>query len=498
MTRPTSCARLRPVFTGSLLLTGLMVLDAAALDGVIRNAGGKPLARAEVSLVSDPAVRDTTDSTGLFTLTPTALTPERAGRGGGFGAPRLTVRDGRVRFELATPAARATINLFSQDGRVLLATPAAPLNAGVQHIALPRLTTGVYSLRLTVDGLSTVWRLAVTDAAGMTASSRVSDPAPVSAQVVSGAAQPVASSPDSPGAEAILTRTAGTAAAVDTLLVTRAGYALRKFPVASYGASDLTIIMTADTVSPLAPVTDYGANGPFTTVVEANVGPGNNYTIIRPETLGENGLRHAPLIYGHGINGQVSTFTGFLRVVASHGFVIIARNVLTGDPNNAANTAAMNDGLDWILAQDTTPGSVFFGKLATDRAAAMGYSVGGTAAVDIGGHPAIRTVVSIHGHISSAVLSGPLLQTSGTQDNVGLPMQEQTFANSAVQTFLGTVTGAGHGYIQSNNGGVQRAAIIAWLRFWVYHDQGGKHYFYGEDCVMCSAPWENPQRKNWD
>lgn len=149
MTRPTSCARLRPVFTGSLLLTGLMVLDAAALDGVIRNAGGKPLARAEVSLVSDPAVRDTTDSTGLFTLTPTALTPERAGRGGGFGAPRLTVRDGRVRFELATPAARATINLFSQDGRVLLATPAAPLNAGVQHIALPRLTTGVYSLRLT-------------------------------------------------------------------------------------------------------------------------------------------------------------------------------------------------------------------------------------------------------------------------------------------------------------------------------------------------------------
>jgi hypothetical protein len=22
--------------------------------------------------------------------------------------------------------------------------------------------------------------------------------------------------------------------------------------------------------------------------------------------------------------------------------------------------------------------------------------------------------------------------------------------------------------------------------------------FYGDDCAMCSAPWENPQRKNWD
>jgi predicted dienelactone hydrolase len=203
------------------------------------------------------------------------------------------------------------------------------------------------------------------------------------------------------------------------------------------------------------------------------------------------------MIYGHGIGGQVTSFANFLKNVASHGFVIIGVNVLNGGPNSPANNTAMTNGLNWLLQQNTTAGSKYQGKLLVKRASSMGYSVGGTAAVDIGGHEAIITVVSIHGHISTATLHGTLLQTSGTRDNVGLPMQQQTFTNSKVQTFLGTVTNADHGYIQQNNGGVQRPAIVAWLRYWIYNDAGGRNYFYGNDCVMCKAPWENPQRKNW-
>lgn len=118
--------------------------------------------------------------------------------------------------------------------------------------------------------------------------------------------------------------------------------------------------------------------------------------------------------------------------------------------------------------------------------------------MDIGAHPALKTVVSIHGHVSSAVLHGTLLQTSGTLDTIGRPMQVQTFNNSVVPTFFGTVTGANHNYIiESGNGGVQRPAIIAWLRYRLYNDAGAKTYFHGDDCVMCKAPWQNPQRKNW-
>jgi hypothetical protein len=109
--------------------------------------------------------------------------------------------------------------------------------------------------------------------------------------------------------------------------------------------------------------------------------------------------------------------------------------------------------------------------------------------------PSIKTVVSIHGHASKATgLHGTMLKTSGTLDNVGLPLQQQTFASSKVPTFPGTVTGAKHDL--GTGIGAQRPAIVAWMRYWIYNDAGAKRYFYGEDRVMCKAPWENPQRKN--
>lgn len=452
------------------LLTTTPIL---ALTGLVKNEAGRPLARATVTLLSDPAVRHITDSTGTFTLTPTVIAFAPRTGNAGSNVNHLFVRDGMLGFHLLSPVDQASVSLFSGDGKTRFATRKGPMSAGAHRFDIPSLAPGVYAVRFRLDGNTTVWHATSRDGNGANAGRQDEAHAP-------------------------LARVAAGAAVVDTVLVTRVGYLPTKVPITSHFQTDLVVVPAADTVAWLPAVTDYSADGPYATVVETNVGPGNAYTLIRPQTLGANGFRHAPIIYGHGINAQVSGFTGFLRAVASHGFVILARNVLTGGPNNAGNTSAMLDGLNWILAQDTTAGSIFQGKLATERAAAMGYSVGGTAAVDIGGHPSLRTIVSIHGHISSATLNGPLLQTSGTQDNVGLPMQQQTYDNSVVQTFLGTVTNANHGYIQSNNGGVQRPAIIAWLRYWLYNDQGARRYFYGNDCVMCTAPWENPQRKNWD
>lgn len=453
------------------LLTTTPIL---ALTGLVKNEAGRPLARATVTLLSDPAVRHVTDSTGTFTLTATGVAFAPRTGNVGSNVHQLFVHDGTLGFHLLSPVDQASVSLFSGDGKTRFATRTGPMGAGAHRFDMPPLAPGAYAVRFRLDGNTTVWR----------------------ANSFDGNKAGTAGRPDA--AQAPLARVAAGAAVVDTVLVTRVGYLATKVPITSHFQTDLVVVPAADTVAWLPSVTDYSADGPYATIVETNVGPGNAYTIIRPQTLGTNGFRHAPLIYGHGINGQVSGFTTFLRSVASHGFVIIARNVLTGGPNNAGNTSAMLDGLNWILAQDTTAGSIFQGKLATERAAAMGYSVGGTAAVDIGGHPSLRTVVSIHGHISTAALNATLLQTSGTRDNIGLPMQQETFTNSVTQTFLATVTNADHGYIQNGNGGVQRAAIIAWLRFWIYNDQGAKRYFYGPDCVMCTPPWENPQRKNWD
>ncbi len=452
---------------GAMLGATLVMLsgiDAHALGGAVKNRAGYTVPGAAVFLASDTNNRQTTDAKGAFTLTPSSVFGNE--HAGGSVVDRFFVRGDRLGFTLSSPARAASLEIFSVDGGRVFAKKLGSLDAGAHEAPLPGLTPGVYSFRLTLDGQAAAARFIHAGGAEGRAPSRVAS--------------------------------AASAAAIDTLVIRKSGYLTEKTPVTSYAQADLAIELRPDTAAALPAVSDYAVNGPFATVVQANVGPGNNYTIIRPETLGANGFLHAPIIYGHGINGPVSGFTNFLRAVASHGFVVIARNVLTGGPNDQGNVAAMNDGLNWILRQDTTAGTLYYGKLATDRAASMGFSVGGTAAVNIGAHPALKTVVSIHGHTSTATLHGTLLQTTGTLDNIGLPLQQATFNNSVVPTFLATVTGANHGYIESNNGGVQRPAIIAWLRLRLFNDPGARVFFYGDDCTLCKAPWENPQRKNWE
>jgi hypothetical protein len=35
------------------------------------------------------------------------------------------------------------------------------------------------------------------------------------------------------------------------------------------------------------------------------------------------------------------------------------------------------------------------------------------------------------------------------------------------------------------------------MRYWIYNDADAKRDFWGNDCVACTAPWVDPQRKNW-
>lgn len=47
---------------------------------------------------------------------------------------------------------------------------------------------------------------------------------------------------------------------------------------------------------------------------------------------------------------------------------------------------------------------------------------------------------------------------------------------SQVPTFLATLTGAPHGYIEMNGGGEERKAILAWMRYWIYGDTGAEDF----------------------
>ncbi len=269
-------------------------------------------------------------------------------------------------------------------------------------------------------------------------------------------------------------------------------------------ASGLDADTGAGPTQTVPPVEDYEQPGPFETTVLTAQGPGGTFTIFRPKALGDNGFKHSPIIFGCGILTTPDWYTKFLSTVASHGFVVIASN-----SSNVTDSDLMQ-GLEWILQQNDQAGD-YQGKLDVDRAVSMGYSIGGTSAVNVGAHPSVVTTISIHGHNTTPALHGPLLQTTGTNDDIGMPLQQMTYEASQVQTFLATLQNASHFEILGGEqlqgildavsgdggGGRELAPIIAWLRYWIYQDQGAKHFFYGDDCVLCEDPWTNPQRKNW-
>ena len=301
------------------------------------------------------------------------------------------------------------------------------------------------------------------------------------------------------GMPAVLARRSASAAAIDTLVTEKVGYATVKTPIDAYTQTDLAIILNAG--STLPPVTNYSAMGPYEPITETGKGPDGSYTVIRPKILGANGFLHAPITFGPGTGMQVSQLSNLLQRIASHGFVVIGRQ-LTGGPGDPVTRQRLIAGLDWIIAQNSVAGSVYQGKIAVTKGVAMGFSVGATGSIEIGGHAALATVVAIHGHSAKGEARVPMLLIGGTNDlNAGQSWLAPSYAASTTQTFFSLLTGAGHTYIEGTvngvQGGTETPAIIAWIRYWIYNDQGAKNYFYGDDCVMCKSPWSNTQRKNW-
>jgi hypothetical protein len=254
-------------------------------------------------------------------------------------------------------------------------------------------------------------------------------------------------------------------------------------------------LATAGSSSPsqaLPPIDDYGDRGPFETTTVNNTGPDGQYTMFRPRTVGDEGFLHPIATWGNGITTTPALYDALLNTIASHGFVIIASN------STGVTAQMMTDGLDWLIAQNGAAGDLM-GKLDVMRAASIGYSLGGGAAVTTGKHPNVIVTVSMHGLTgASGALHGPLLLFTSTGDTFVSAAQfvDPTFRMSAVQTFYGTLTGGSH-LTPLGDAADERAPMVAWLRLWVYGDEAAKKYFYGDDCLLCSAPWTNPQRKNW-
>ena len=88
----------------------------------------------------------------------------------------------------------------------------------------------------------------------------------------------------------------------------------------------------ADAQTPgLPPVgTDFAAAGPFQVTVQNDA----EHTYYSPTALGQGGIDHPIVLWGNGTGTSPSVYDGFLRHLASHGFVVAAANTSNAGSGN--------------------------------------------------------------------------------------------------------------------------------------------------------------------
>ncbi|HVZ34727.1 MAG TPA: dienelactone hydrolase family protein [Polyangiaceae bacterium] len=274
--------------------------------------------------------------------------------------------------------------------------------------------------------------------------------------------------------------------------------------------------VAAGSCSSLPPASDYSAKGPFDDAkMFENTGPNGQYLLYRPDaSLGKNGFKHPLAVWGNGIATTADQYQELLTLIASHGFVIIAC------PDVQAERQCLNDGMDWLVQQNTADGPLK-DMLDTSTEVTIGYSWGGGAAVDTANRPNVKATVSFHGMPPREgdawqAMHAPLLLFSSTGDTFVSADGYVTpnFNASQVQTFYAILQmDVGHLYIIDTDaisciasailsgpcGGAEaeRGYAVAWLRYWACGDTGARKYFFGSDCELCTSSEWQIQKKNW-
>ncbi|MCE7001231.1 acetylxylan esterase [Kibdelosporangium philippinense] len=235
---------------------------------------------------------------------------------------------------------------------------------------------------------------------------------------------------------------------------------------------------------------DWAAPGPHAVTSEATA----THTIYRPSPLTQ---RHPVIIWGNGTGAAPSLYAGLLQHWASYGFIVAAANT----PNSGSGKE-MLAGITYLTAEDSRPGSLYFGHVDLNRIGASGHSQGGGGAIAAGADPRIRTTVPIQpgplGGIEA--LHSPMFILSGQLDVVVLPLLlvlPRYNAATHIPAVYGELAGATH-TTPTGNGGGYRGATTAWFRLWLADDPQARSEFLGSDttCGLCTSPAWSDVRRN--
>ena len=244
---------------------------------------------------------------------------------------------------------------------------------------------------------------------------------------------------------------------------------------------------------------DAGAPGPYATSVKSGAGPNGDGTVYYPTSFGPDGLKTPIFVWDPGSGIQGTMYASLMTQLASQGFAAYACN----SSSNAGTE--VKDGIDWMIAQNTAQGSIFFGKLDTTKVAAGGHSLGSLAVFAQASDPRLTTTIHISGgtmdstHAAVANLHGSTLYLCGktesgsdnglTSGDLAAPNCAGDYAVTKVPVFFGQNTSTGDPGSHAFGWESDFGAFTAWLRWYLMGDTSQKSMFLGASCGLCASPW---------
>jgi len=239
----------------------------------------------------------------------------------------------------------------------------------------------------------------------------------------------------------------------------------------------------------LPPVSSIETDGPFATTIDMNTGPARSGWVVRPTTLGHNGLKHPVFVWGPGAGATPSSYEFHLRRIASHGFVVYSQV-------STSNGSEIRAALDWLVTENSRSASPYYQRLALDRMAAGGHSRGSISTFAVASDSRLKTTIHVAGGSfdgqGSRNLRNPAIYICGESDTTATPNCQRDYAATTVPVVFTVMDNVGH--IDAARSGLPE--IVAWLRWQIGGETERRSMFIGAGCYFCSGMWST-QSKNW-
>lgn len=226
---------------------------------------------------------------------------------------------------------------------------------------------------------------------------------------------------------------------------------------------------------------DYGESGPHQVEVQEEA----TNTYYSPAEL--DGA-HPVILWGNGTITQVSWYDGYLRHLASHGFIVAAANT-----SNAGSGNEMLNGLDELTEWNGDSGNRFYQHVDLGNVGSTGHSQGGGGSINAAKDERVKTTFPLEPWSQNETglqNDDTAMFFAGENDSV-VPSSSVRgrYEGVSIPAGFAELAGADHLAPLGDAGGF-RGASTAWALWQLTGDTAAQSLFVGADCGLCtSSDW---------